>query len=78
MLLSTHRRAAVIFATASIGALAGAGGTEAITVTATVPNQFSRDCSYITHRCTGYHQINGAYNPRVSSSYSTRWVWRWI
>lgn len=76
MLLSTRRRAAVIFATGSIGALAGAAGAEAIT--ATVPNQFSRDCSYVTHRCTGYHQTNGAYNPRVPNSYSTRWVWRWI
>jgi hypothetical protein len=47
-------------------------------VTATVPNMFVRDCSYITSRCTGYWQTNGSYNPRVPSTYQTRWVWRWI
>ncbi len=47
-------------------------------VTATVPNYFYRDCSYITRRCTGYYQTNGSYNPTVPSYYYTRWVWRWI
>lgn len=75
---STRRRATMVMAAASIATLAGAGAAEAISVTATVPNQFVRDCSRITGRCTAYHQTNGAYNPRVSNSYSTRWVWRWI
>ena len=47
-------------------------------VTATVPNMFVRDCSYITRRCTGWYQTNGSYNWSVPSSYTTRWVWRWI
>jgi hypothetical protein len=70
------RRFAAIMAAASVAALAGAGSAAAIT--AVVPNQFVRDCSNITHRCTGYWQANGAYNPRVPSTYTTRWVWRWI
>jgi hypothetical protein len=43
-----------------------------------VPNQFVRDCSYVTRRCTGFWQINGRYDGRYPSVYYTRWVWRWI
>jgi hypothetical protein len=45
---------------------------------AVVPNQFVRDCSNVTRRCTGYVQTNGRYDGRYPSAYTTRWVWRWI
>jgi hypothetical protein len=45
---------------------------------AVVPNQFVRDCSKITRRCTGYYEANGRFNPAFPSSYTTRWVWRLI
>jgi hypothetical protein len=68
-----------ILAAASLAALPVAVAPSAAqAVQATVPNQFVRDCSNITRRCTGFWQANGAYNPRVPSSYTTRWVWRWI
>lgn len=43
-------------------------------VTAKVPNNFVRNCSYITRRCTPYWQTNSPYNASVTSRYTTNWV----
>ena len=48
------------------------------TGTGYVLNNFVRDCSRFSRRCTGYRQTNGPYSPYVGSRYFTRWVWRWI
>lgn len=55
-----------------------AGASQALAVTATVPNNFVRTCSHFTGRCTGYHQTNGPYNWTVPSRYSTNWCWCWV
>ena len=66
--------ATATFAAASFGPTT----TQALAVTATVPNMFARSCSHVTRRCTGYRQTNGPYNPRVPSRYTTNWCWCWI
>jgi hypothetical protein len=39
---------------------------------ATVPNMYYRTCSYITGRCTPYHQTN-RHDNSVGNAYYTTW-----
>lgn len=50
-------------------------GAAATARAAIVPNYFQRDCSYITWRCTSYHQVNGPYSPAAPIRYlPDHWV----
>lgn len=55
-----------------------APASSAVTVTATVPNNYVRTCSYYTGHCTGYVQVNGPHDYNVPNVYSTQWRWVWI